>query len=105
MNRPLVPAGPGGLAEDAHVFLEGGDQIGQYLDGDGDLGADGGADDVGRLRLLDVVFREREDLAERQREVEGRMGNRAEVGVDPRASPLSSGTMVKLICLRSSMKR
>ena len=47
MHRPLVPAGPGGLAEDAHVFLEGGDEIRQYLDGHGDLGADRGADDVG----------------------------------------------------------
>ena len=55
MHRPLVPAGAGGLAEDAHVFLERGDQVGQDLEGHGDLRADGRADDVVRLRLLDVL--------------------------------------------------
>ena len=55
VNRPLVPAGPRGLAEDTHVFLEGGNEVGHDLDGNRDLRAHGGTDDVRGLRLLDII--------------------------------------------------
>ena len=53
--------------------------------------------------LFDVLLRERLHFAERQRAIERRVRDGAEIGVgalDPRSS---SGTIVKLICLRSDM--
>ena len=83
MNRPLVPACAGRFAENAHVFLKRGDQVGQHLEGHGNLGPYRRAHDVIRLRLLDIALGEGENLAERQREIKRGMRDRAEIRVDP----------------------
>ena len=83
MNRALVPAGAGGLAEDPHVLLERRNKVREDLDGHDNLRPDWRANDMVRLGLLDVAFRERQDLAEGEREVERSMRDGAEVGVGP----------------------
>ena len=50
---------------------------------DDDLRADRGADNVVGFGRLDVLFRQRQDFAERKREVERRMRDRAEIRVRP----------------------
>ena len=103
-ERAPVPAGAGRFREHAHVFLERGDEIRHDLERHDDLRPHRCAHYVVGLRRLDVFFREGQHLAEREREIKWGVGDRAEVRVGARqVIPSSSGTMVKLICLRSFM--
>ena len=64
--------------------MQGGDEVGHELDGHDDLDPDRRPDDVLRLGGLDFPLGERHDLAERQREIEWRMRDRAEIRIGPR---------------------
>ena len=66
------------------MLLERRDEIRHELDRHDDAGSDRSLDDVLRFRFAEVLVGERHHLTERQREIEGGVGDRAEVRVDAR---------------------
>ena len=84
MNRTFIPGAARRFREDPHVLLKRGDEVRHDLQWHDDLGAHRRLDRVVGLGGLDVALGERQDLAEREREVERRVRDGAEIRVGAR---------------------